>query len=31
MSGPSESQVLEALKQVKDPDSGQDLVSAGMI
>ncbi|SME91422.1 ATP-binding protein involved in chromosome partitioning [Tistlia consotensis] len=31
MSGPSESQVLEALRQVKDPDSGKDLVSAGMI
>ncbi|MEX2628509.1 MAG: iron-sulfur cluster carrier protein ApbC [Tistlia sp.] len=31
MSGPSEAQVLDALRLVMEPDGGKDLVSAGMI
>ena len=27
----TEQQILEALKAVKDPDTGQDVVSAGMV
>ena len=31
MSGPSEAQVLAALRQVVDPDKGKDIVSLGMV
>ena len=31
MAGVSEQQILDSLKQVIDPDSGKDIVSAGMI
>jgi ATP-binding protein involved in chromosome partitioning len=31
MARPGEEQILQALKTVKDPDSGKDIVSAGMI
>ncbi|MCC6467486.1 MAG: iron-sulfur cluster carrier protein ApbC [Alphaproteobacteria bacterium] len=31
MSAPSQAQILEALKAVKDPDRGQDIVALGMV
>ncbi|WP_022728533.1 iron-sulfur cluster carrier protein ApbC [Fodinicurvata sediminis] len=31
MSGPSENDILEALEQVRDPDSGESIVQRGMI
>ncbi|MFC4350183.1 iron-sulfur cluster carrier protein ApbC [Fodinicurvata halophila] len=31
MSGPSENDILEALKTVRDPESGEDIVTQGMI